>query len=147
MAPEINAPRQVRYYLNEDSIEYIEDHKFKKGFGTNNTALNDILIEHKELSIKLFDLQYIVEQLKKELLLEMKNGLHETVAEEMKRIRLGTNNTDRNSQILIELIQGLMVVNNVKAITTTSDYKPGFLEQAEKIVNEKIINQKQKKHS
>ena len=143
----LNDSRQVRYYLTEDSIEYIEDHKFKKGFGRSNAALTDILNEHKELSGKLFDLQYIVAELKKDLLLEMKKGLHETVAEEMKRIRLGTNNTDRNSQILIELIQGLMVVNNVQGITTTSDFKPEFLNQAEQIVQERIVNQKQKKHS
>jgi hypothetical protein len=144
---DLKTASQKRYYLDDEWHDYIAQYKVEKGFGTVNNALTNILIEHKELSNKLFDLRFIVGELSNELLKGMKNSLHESVAEEMRRIRLGTNNTDRNTQILIELLQAYMFVNNVTEITTTDVFKPEFLNQAERIVHDRIIHQKQKKDS
>ncbi|MCP3763741.1 hypothetical protein NLX67_15305 [Domibacillus sp. A3M-37] len=133
---------QKRYYLEPHWHEYIED----KGHN-GSSALETILIQHKEYSNNLFDLRFIINQIKQELLQEIDNGIKKNVEVEMKRIRLGTNNTDRNTQVLIELLQGFMVASNKDTITTTDLYKPDFLAEAETVVHERIANLKQKKHS
>lgn len=66
---------------------------------------------------------------------------------ELKRIRLGTNSTDRNTQILIELLQGFMIMKNINRIPLTKDYKAQFLKDAEQLVKERITHLKQKKDS
>lgn len=136
-----------RYRLEEEWINYIEEYKDINGSHNLSGALKSILIEHKELSNKLFDLRFITNQIKQELLQEIDNGIKKNVETEMKRIRLGTNNTDRNTQILIELLQGFMVASNKDTIATTDLYKPDFLVEAETVVHERIANLKQKKHS
>lgn len=144
----LNETKQLkRFYLNENWIQYIEEVRVQEGFETSNNALTHILSEHKKLSNNLFNLQFIVSELKREFSSEIQNSIQNGVSEEMKRIRLGTNNTDRNTQILIELLQGFMFINNIKSITTTNDYKPDFLTQTEKVVHERITHLKQKKHS
>ncbi|WNS78824.1 hypothetical protein RRU94_02445 [Domibacillus sp. DTU_2020_1001157_1_SI_ALB_TIR_016] len=133
---------QKRYYLDPQWHEYIESH------GNNSSiALETILKQHKEYSNNMFDLRFITNQIKLELLQEIDNGIKKNVEVEMKRIRLGTNNTDRNTQVLIELLQGFMVASNKDTITTTDLYKPDFLVEAETVVHERIANLKQKKHS
>lgn len=136
-----------RHYLDQKWIDYIEEYKEEKGSSTISSALESILSEHKELSNKMFDLRFIVNQVKQELMQEIDNGIKKNVETEMKRIRLGTNNTDRNTQVLIELMQGFMVASNKDTITTTDIYKPDFLVEAETVVHERIANLKQKKHS
>lgn len=69
------------------------------------------------------------------------------ISNELNRIRLGTNNTDRNTQILIELVQGHMQMQNLKHIITTDMIKPPFLTDVEKLVQESITNMKQRKDS
>lgn len=70
-----------------------------------------------------------------------------TLSKEINRVRLGTNNTDRNTQILIELLQGHMQLQNIKHIPTTDLVKSEFLTDAENFVKDRIANQKQRKHS
>ncbi|MEB2282409.1 hypothetical protein LAV73_20910 [Lysinibacillus xylanilyticus] len=55
------------------------------------------------------------------------------------------NNIDRNTQILIEILQGFMQMQNVEQIETTNIYKPIFLTEAENLVQEKITSMKQRK--
>lgn len=139
--------RVKRYYLEEEWINYIEEYKDVRNIHYESNAVQIMLNEHKNWSNNIFDLRFIVDELKKELLLEISNAVAKNVAEELQRVRLGTNNTDRNTQILIELLQGLMFDQNIQVIATTDEFKPDFLSQAEQVVHERIINLKEKKHS
>ena len=148
MSVNIDRDKKVkRHYLDQKWIDFIGEYKEDKGSSTISSALESILSEHRELSNKMFDLRFIVNQVKQELMQEIDNGIKKNVETEMKRIRLGTNNTDRNTQVLIELIQGFMVASNKDTITTTDIYKPDFLVEAETVVHERIANLKQKKNS
>jgi hypothetical protein len=139
--------KQVRYLLDEDVLNYISDYKDKHNFKRDNVALQSIINEHKKLSNQLFDLEYIVTRLKQEVLFEINNSVQNAVSDELKRIRLGTNNADRNTQILIELLQGFIVADNKETLTTTDIFKPPFLSEAEEVVQERINNFMLKKRS
>ncbi|WP_133538373.1 hypothetical protein [Kurthia zopfii] len=101
--------------------------------------MDAILEEHKELNKNHWNLQYIAQT--------VAHTVNERISTELNRVRLGTNNTDRNTQILIELLQGFMQLRNVEHIPTIDLYKPEFLIHAENTVKERIAHQKQRKHS
>lgn len=119
--------------------DYLEDYMIINDYRSKSAALNNILKEHKELSKNNWNLQYISHT--------VAEIVNERISNELNRVRLGTNNTDRNTQILIELLQGFMQLRNVKHIPTTDMYKPEFLEHTENTIKERITHQKQRKHS
>lgn len=139
--------KQVRYFLDKEVLQYISDYKETHNLKRDNVALQSIILEHKKLSNHLFDLEYIVKRIKQEILTEIRSSIKDEVAEEMKRIRLGTNNADRNTQILIELLQGFIVADNKETLTTTDIFKPSFLEEVEQLVQERINTMMIKKRS
>lgn len=143
----MNAKKKlIHFRLNEDHISYIDDIK-EEGYSNRSDALISILNEHKELKNKLFDLNFIVNQFKYEMSVLIQEEYKRNFETELKRIRLGTNSTDRNTQILIELLQGFMIMKNVNRIPLTKDYKAQFLKDAEQLVKERITHLKQKKDS
>lgn len=127
-----------------DELELISD---KKGLNSANKALIHVLNEYKELDNQRFDLRYVANSLKDEILSEVRSAIKEEVSEEMKRIRLGTNNTDRNTQLLIELLQAKLVADSNNTLVFTDTYKPDFLVEAEELIQERISNKVQNKHS
>lgn len=134
-----------RWTVSEDNIQYIQDYKVLNDFNSESETIRMILKEHEEYKKKIFDLNYISESIKHDLLKSVSGVISETILEELRRVRLGTNNTDRNTQILLELLQGWMVLSNVQAITSTENIKPDFLNFAESVVKNRIVHQKQKK--
>lgn len=134
-----------RLSLSEANISYIQDYKIRNEIADDSTALRMILKEHKEYKNHLFDLNYISESLKHGIISNVNEVISKTLLEELRRIRLGTNNTDRNTQILIELIQGWMLLSNIDGITSTDNHKPDFLTFVETVVSARISDKKQKK--
>lgn len=127
-----------------DELKLISD---KKGLNSANKALIHVLNDYKELDNQRFDLRYVANSLKEEILSEVRSAIKEEVSEEMKRIRLGTNNTDRNTQLLIELLQAKLVADSNNTLVFTDTYKPDFLVEAEELIQERISNKVQNKHS
>lgn len=136
----------IHFRLNENHISYIDDVK-EEGYSNRSDALISILNEHKELKYRLFDLNYIVNQFKYEMSNLIQEEYKRNFETELKRIRLGTNNADRNTQILIELLQGFMIMKNVNQIPTTKDFKAQFLKDVEQLIKDRITHLKQKKDS
>ena len=138
-----------RVRILEDNLNFLKDFSDEKNLPkmSPGKALEYILNDYRELDLQRFDLRFIANQLKNELLKELRNAIKDEVAEEMKRIRLGTNNADRNTQILIELLQGFIVADNKETLTTTDIFKPPFLSEAEEVVQERINNFMLKKRS
>lgn len=135
----MNNKHQFRARVRNINYEYLEDYQITNDYSNIGEALDAILEEHKELKKNHWNLQYISHT--------VAEIVNERISNELNRVRLGTNNTDRNTQILIELLQGLMQLRNVDHIPTTDMYKPEFLEHTEKIIKERISHQKQRKHS
>lgn len=69
------------------------------------------------------------------------------MAKELKKILLGTNNADRNTQILIELVQGYMQSENINYIITTEDNVPPFIKDVNDLITRRISKLKQIKDS
>lgn len=138
---------QWRIRISQKHLDYLEDVSSKRDLKTANKALEFVLNDYKNLDNQRFDLRFIANSLKEEIISEVRSAIKEEVSEEMKRIRLGTNNTDRNTQLLIELLQAKLVADNNNTLVFTNDYKPDFLIEAEELIQERISNQVQKKHS
>lgn len=133
--------------ISKESLEYLKDFALVKGLKKPNKALDYILKDYADLEKQRFDLRFVANSLKEEIIKEVRLAVKEEVAEEMKRIRLGTNNTDRNTQVIIELLQAKLVADNNNTLIFTDTFKPEFLEEAEAVVQERIGNKVQKKHS
>lgn len=136
-----------RVRISKDRLQYLKDFAEQKGLKKPSVALDYILKDYAELDMQRFDLRFVANSLKEEIIKEVRSAIKEEVAEEMKRIRLGTNNTDRNTQLLIELLQAKLVADNNNTLVFTDTYKPDFLTEAEEVVQERISNKVQKKHS
>lgn len=140
---------QRRVRMSKHNWDYIDTFWEEKNLPkmSSGKVIEYILNDYRELDLQRFDLRFVANELKKDLLKELTNAFKEVIAEELKRIRLGTNNTDRNTQILIELLQGWMILKDIPTITTTKDFKPQFLVEVEQVVQERIQSQMIKKRS
>jgi len=134
-----------RFTISSNNLDYVQSYKDLNDFNNDSETLRMIIKEHEEYKKRIFDLNYISESIKNDLLSSVSNVITETILDELRRVRLGTNNTDRNTQILLELLQGWMYISKVQAITSTDDFKPDFFLFAESKVKNRIIHQKQKK--
>lgn len=131
--------------LTDKEMEYIQTFKELKTVTDDSTALRLIIDEHQELKNRMFDLNYITNCLKAELIKDVSKFISADVLEEIRRVRLGTNNTDRNTQVLIELVTSWMILNDIEAISSTDKFKPEFLKFAEGVVHKRITLKKQLK--
>lgn len=135
----VSTKHQFRARVKNINYDYLEDYQIVNDFGNIGETLDAILEEHKELKKNDWSLQYIAHT--------VSTQVNNTLSTELNRVRLGTNNTDRNTQILIELLQGFMQMQNLEHIMTTDLVKPSFLTDVENLVQEKITHQKQRKHN
>jgi hypothetical protein len=118
-------------------MDYIEDIKEKHKIGFNGDAVAFLVADHQRLKKEQWSLNYVAEA--------VTNNLYQTLREELIRIRLGTNNTDRNTQILMELLNGMMIHESVDDILTTDQMVAKGLATAKNIVQERIENKRQKR--
>lgn len=130
---------QFRARVKNVNYELLEDYMIINDYGNIGEALDAMIAEHKELSTKTWSLQYVTNT--------VASHVNHVISEELKKILLGINNTDRNTQILIELLQGYMQAENIKGIFTTDMNTPDFFKRTKKVVNERITKQKQRKDS
>lgn len=126
-----NRERKI-YMLSKKNVDYIEDLKEKRDLKYNSEALDLIIREHRtnsdmttEVMIKLIG-EKLAEQLKTELL----------------GIKKASNETDKNTQIIIELLNGLFVKNGYKTLATTDDIKCETIDRTRKIVEERIAKKR-----
>lgn len=130
---------QFRARVKNINYELLEDYMIINDYGNIGEALDAMIAEHKELSTKTWSLQYVTNT--------VASHVNHVISEELKKILLGINNTDRNTQILIELLQGYMQAENIKGIFTTDMHTPDFFEHTKQVVHERITKQKQRKDS
>lgn len=133
--------------MTDESIDYIDDYAVLHNvpYSSRTESLERIIKEHKKYSEEKFSLEYIVESVSKEVSKSVQIALQKSIVNEVNRVRLGTNNADRNTQIIIELLQGFMQNENIEHIITTDDNKPSFLNEVEELIKKRITKQKQRK--
>lgn len=123
---------EKHYRLSETNIKYIEEIKEKNNLKYNSEALELIIREHKnnsdittEVMIKLIG-EKLAEQLKFELL----------------GIKKASNEADKNTQILIELFNGLFVKSGYSILATTGEIKCEAIDKATEFVEKRIASKR-----
>lgn len=102
------------FWVGEMQIEYINEYKKENKLPSQSLALEQILEEHKLLKRKSREeeLKLLANNLCEKLMKEIIN--------EFKGSRLGINNIDRNTQIMIEMLNGYYLKEMVGKIVTTT---------------------------
>ena len=136
--------RQIRLRLKPETVAYLEEFADDKRFGHLGQVIDHIADEHKELTDEQWDMQFLTRSISTQVSRHIEE-LNEQISTELERIRLAANRSDRHGQILTELLQALMQTEGIEDIMTTDQFKPTFLATAERVVQERIEHQKQKK--
>ncbi|MDB1934060.1 hypothetical protein PMY12_08565 [Clostridium tertium] len=123
---------EKHYRLSEKNIEYIEEVKEKNHLKYNSEALELIIREHRNNS----DITTEV----------MINLIGEKLSEKLKAELLGikkaSNESDKNTQIIIELFNGLFVKSGYKLLATTGDIKCKAIDNATEFVEKRIASKR-----
>ena len=121
--------KDKHYKLNEDTIKIIEKFAEKNTRGNATEALEKIVTEYANKdNVKIED--SFIQMLSLSLLEKMKPDLT--------RIRLGSNGADKNTQIILELINGLYNHLGITSLVSTEDFKMPPIEKAETVVKNRI---------
>ncbi|WP_338631931.1 hypothetical protein [Clostridium baratii] len=109
------------YTISNDAIEYIKKYKEKNKCSSQSKALEKIIEDHKhfESETRGKEIEYLAERLSKNVLNNLKG------------MKLGVDNADRNTQILIEMINGRYIKDRVGEIVTTTGVSSRFARKSE----------------
>ncbi|WP_241139225.1 hypothetical protein [Bacillus mycoides] len=127
--------RQVT--MDQATEDYIKDYMEEHGIRYTGEAMGRICKEHEAAKSTEWSLNYITEV--------VSNNLHDVLKSELTKIRLGANSADRNTQVLIELLNGYFFLESVDSIITTDKQEMGSVKIAKEVVAERISNARQKR--
>ena len=133
--------RQIRLRLKPETVAYLEEFADDKRFGHLGQVIDHIADEHKQLADEKWDMQFLTRSISTQVSRHIEELVHEQMSTELERIRLAANRSDRHGQLL----QALMQTEGIEDIMTTDQFNPTFLATAERVVQERIEHQKQKK--
>lgn len=113
--------------LSEKNIEYIEEVKEKNNLKYNSEALDLIIREHRQNSD--ITTEAMIKLIAKEV--------SEQIKLDFKGIKKASNDTDRNTQILLEMINGFFVISEYGRLATTEDVIAPALTRASELVDKR----------
>lgn len=125
--------RRKEFLLDESTIALIEKFRDERHLQTLTAALTAIVEEHAHQN-DVPATQYFIEELSKQIAKQLNAALT--------RIRLGVNNADRNSDIIIMLLNTLLSYSPYKTLVTEATPQ---LVRAQEIEKERIAHFRQKK--
>ncbi|MFJ8119664.1 hypothetical protein ABES96_13135 [Bacillus nitratireducens] len=128
---------RMQITLDEETDTYIKDYMEEHNIRYNGEAIVRICREHQASKSSEWSLNYISEIVSK--------NLHDVLKSELTKIRLGANSADRNTQILIELLNGYFFLEGVDSLITTDKQEMGSVKIAKEVVAERISNARQKR--
>ncbi|SFH64452.1 hypothetical protein SAMN04487776_1553 [Priestia megaterium] len=123
--------------LDKETDQYIQDYMAEHKLRFPGEAIMDICKKYREEKKKEWSLDYITET--------VSENLHDVLKSELKKIRLGTNSADKNTQILIEYMNGLFAHHNFQGLLTTKYKELDSTRIAREVVENRILNQRQKR--
>ena len=121
-----NRERKI-YMLSQKNIDYIEEVKEKNNLKYNSEALDLIIREHRQNSD--ITTEAMIKLIAKEV--------SEQIKLDFKGIKKASNDTDRNTQILLEMINGFFVISEYGRLATTEDVIAPALTRASEIVDKR----------
>ena len=145
--PYTHNKEQYRYRIDPEANQYLKDYAAVNNLPleSSSLALELIIKEHKQLASEKVNMNLMAQIISHNVTAAVSERIEASVAKELTRVRLGTNNTDRNTQKLIELVQGLLQLQNIDHIMTTDMNAPPFLKQVDDLIESRITEQKQRK--
>jgi len=123
--------------MDQATEDYINDYMEEHGIRYTGEAMGRICKEHEAAKNTEWSLNYVTEVVSK--------NLHDVLKSELTKIRLGANSADRNTQILIELLNGYFFLEGVDSLITTDKQEMGSVKIAKEVVAERISNARQKR--
>ncbi|MBE5107867.1 hypothetical protein IGI01_22225 [Bacillus thuringiensis] len=130
---------RMQITVDEETDTYIKDYMEEHNIRYNGEAIVRICREHQASKNTEWSLNYVSEIVSK--------NLHDVLKSELTKIRLGANSADRNTQVLIELMNGYFFANDLdlESIITTDKIEVGGVKIAKEVVAERISNARQKR--
>lgn len=123
------------FYIDKYLLDYLKEVKENNNLSSMNQAINLVLKEHKEKS------DTTTEQMIKIIASEVAKALKSDLVKVIK----GINSADRNTQIVMEMLNGLFIKSNVGYINTSDIVKAEGLELAEESVKKRISKSRVRK--
>ena len=123
------------FYIDKEFLDYLCEIKKTNNLSSMNQAINLVLKEHKEKSDTTTE--QMIKIIASEVAKELKG--------ELTKIIKGINSADRNTQIVMEMLNGLFIKNSVGEILVSNVVKSEGLEMAEEAVRKRISKSRVRK--
>ncbi|MDB8803181.1 hypothetical protein PN294_13410 [Romboutsia sp. 1001216sp1] len=134
--------RKRTFYLSDDDVKYIEDYKEEHNLPSKNIAFSEILNEHKvksELPMQTM-YEFIAKKVSEELESTLKDAITNTLKPQLNSLKFATNSTNKDTQILLELLNGIYYKESYGAIPTIDSLPTMAYEMSKEYVEGKIKN-------
>ena len=115
------------FVISKKNLEYIEEVKEKNNLKYSSEALDLIIREHRQNSD--ITTEAMIKLIAKEV--------SEQIKLDFKGIKKASNDTDRNTQILLEMINGFFVISEYGRLATTEDVIAPALTRASELVDKR----------
>ena len=125
---EYEIKNRKHFTISNEANEYIKQVRSERKIRSESEALEHIVKEHKEKSDTTTEL--MIKIIASEVAKELKG--------ELTKIIKGINSADRNTQIVMEMLNGLFIKNSVGEILVSSVVKSEGVEMAEEAVRKRI---------
>lgn len=134
-----NEKVRMKLSLSENVHHYVQEYMEENNITHPGDAISKICMEHQASKNTEWSLNYVSEVVSK--------NLHDILKSELTKIRLGANSADRNTQVLIELMNGYFFANDLdlESIITTDKIEVGGVKMAKEVVAERISHARQKR--
>ena len=124
------------FSIEKNTFNYLNDiQKENANINSMSSAIDFIAMEHKSKS------DTTIEQMIKIIASEVAKALKSDLVKVIK----GINSADRNTQIVMEMLNGFFIKNNVGFIATSDVFKAEGLELAEEAVRKRISKSRVRK--
>ena len=132
---EYEIKNRKHFTISNEANEYIKKVRSERKIRSESEALEHIVKEHKEKSDTTTEL--MIKIIASEVARELKCDLVKIIK--------GINSADRNTQIVMEMLNGLFIKSNVGYINTSDIVKAEGLELAEESVKKRISKSRVRK--
>lgn len=122
------------YRLSESSLSYLESYAEETHL-TNTAALEQILSEHKAMR----------DNQGNQIATQVVKQIEDKYANMFTRMRLATTMTDRNMEVVLEILNTLLITSKVNIAYTSNMAKSSVWEECETVVKNRIAKYKQRK--
>ncbi|WP_426273595.1 hypothetical protein [Exiguobacterium sp. R-17] len=139
--------KQIRIKMSAVTAEFLEEYRERERLSGIGPAIDHIIRDYQEMIKKQWDLNYVSRSVSRQIEQELTTFWDEQITRSLSPLRKSVQQTDLQTQVLIELVQALMQTESIEDIIPTTEYRPSFLETAETAVKKRIDQRKQLKHS